>query len=360
MIINIPPLQHEAIVKKFISLRFAVLFIFLAGCTSLQYTEDHAAEYIDRIVSATAAIDKDDFSVDLLNFPIITGSEAGLQLDLIFRIITVIFFILVLIIIFQMHKAWKKNEENNRLLKQLHSQISEQNTYMQHIMNALEESESENLRVTKIIAHDLRSPIGAIVSASSLLLNETKLNEEASELISIIQKAGINALTFMTAILEKEDAHAVLKKEPVELNTLIKYCANILKYKAIEKRQTITIDSQTILLDCNLENIWRVISNLLTNAIKFSPDHSTIVLQTTEFDEHVIIEVKDQGIGIPNDLKPSLFTSQERRKRIGTRGEKPYGMGLPIAKKIIDAHKGKIWFEENEFKGTTFFVQLPK
>ncbi|WP_379089813.1 sensor histidine kinase [Pedobacter sp. UC225_65] len=74
----------------------------------------------------------------------------------------------------------------------------------------------------------------------------------------------------------------------------------------------------------------------------------------------VIIHIADNGIGIPKDFEEKIFDMFTKTKRLGTAGEKPYGLGLSISKQIVEGHQGKIWFEPNPSGGTIFFIQLPK
>lgn len=75
--------------------------------------------------------------------------------------------------------------------------------------------------------------------------------------------------------------------------------------------------------------------------------------------EKVIVSIKDEGIGIPESIKNKVFEWYTDGKRSGTEGEKPFGMGLAISKQIIAAHGGAIWFESEENKGTTFYIEIP-
>jgi len=107
------------------------------------------------------------------------------------------------------------------------------------------------------------------------------------------------------------------------------------------------------------EKMWRVLTNLIANAIKFTPlgKNIDVIMQSTY--EFITIIIKDEGIGIPNSLKNLVFDWDTMGKRQGTNGEKPFGMGLAISKQIISAHDGKIWFESKENVGTTFFIEIP-
>jgi len=102
-----------------------------------------------------------------------------------------------------------------------------------------------------------------------------------------------------------------------------------------------------------------VISNLITNAIKFSPAGAVINIRMYQQQNSVQIEVQDHGIGIPDKLKDKVFDMFSEARRPGTEGEQTSGLGMAISKEIVEAHGGKIWFESQEVTGTTFFISLP-
>jgi len=110
----------------------------------------------------------------------------------------------------------------------------------------------------------------------------------------------------------------------------------------------------------NRERIWRVISNLISNAIKFSNKGGVINIGINELENDVEIFIKDHGIGIPEKMKPMIFNMFTEAKRSGTAGEKSFGLGLSICRQIVENHGGKIWFESKPGEGTTFFIKLPK
>jgi two-component system sensor histidine kinase VicK len=112
-------------------------------------------------------------------------------------------------------------------------------------------------------------------------------------------------------------------------------------------------------LNISQEKIWRVISNLISNAIKFSPNNADIKVKVANGNNEVKISVSDNGIGIPDNIKNDVFNTFTNAKRTGTAGEKSFGLGLSICRQIIENHNGKIWFESNAGKGTTFYISLP-
>ncbi|OYW79022.1 MAG: hypothetical protein B7Z27_06350, partial [Sphingobacteriia bacterium 32-37-4] len=107
------------------------------------------------------------------------------------------------------------------------------------------------------------------------------------------------------------------------------------------------------------DKIDRVISNLVTNAIKFSKPASIVHVSLQSNDGYAEIIVKDNGIGIPEYLQGKIFDLFTTAKRKGTAGEKSYGLGLAICKKIVEVHEGFIHVESKEGVGSSFIVKLP-
>jgi signal transduction histidine kinase len=249
----------------------------------------------------------------------------------------------------------KKNELlllNNQLTRAL-------NLDLQNTINLLEQTNAESDKVLQVIAHDLRSPMAAIVGLSSFMISDHDLSPEDLEVVSIIHTSGVDSLKFINGILEREVLDIGLRKETIDLQILLKYCTTQLQFKANEKGQKIVLKSTKIFLKINREKIWRVLTNLITNAIKFSPAASIITINLTCHDHKVVVAISDQGIGIPIELRDKIFSASAQLQREGTNGEKSFGIGLSIAKQNIEAHGGTLRFESEVNKGTTFFICLP-
>ncbi|MBZ0262538.1 MAG: HAMP domain-containing histidine kinase, partial [Hyphomicrobiales bacterium] len=150
-------------------------------------------------------------------------------------------------------------------------------------------------------------------------------------------------------------------KESILVSKLVDECTKLLGFKAKEKEQTITTEltGEDVRVFVNREKMIRVLSNLISNAIKFSPFGAIITITSEKRAGNVLIAVKDKGIGVPKDMQDGLFEIFSPNVRNGTAGEKSYGLGLFICKQITEAHGGKIWLESKEGEGSTFFVELP-
>ncbi|MFT3700854.1 MAG: HAMP domain-containing sensor histidine kinase [Agriterribacter sp.] len=143
------------------------------------------------------------------------------------------------------------------------------------------------------------------------------------------------------------------------METLLQYCVALLKEKADEKNQQINLQTEPLIINANRQKVWRVISNLVNNAIKFSPQNSAIDIAMERRPASVVISIEDAGIGIPENIKERMFTNDIEISRPGTSGEESHGLGLIISKTIMEEHKGKIWFESYVGKGTIFYVEFP-
>jgi signal transduction histidine kinase len=112
-------------------------------------------------------------------------------------------------------------------------------------------------------------------------------------------------------------------------------------------------------LECDSGRIIQVLSNLITNGIKFSPNNSTIVIDAKLEDHSVVFDVTDSGMGIPKEEQNRLFTKFYQGDTSLTRVAGGTGLGLVICKGIVEAHRGKIWFISEAGKGSRFSFSIP-
>jgi two-component system sensor histidine kinase VicK len=106
--------------------------------------------------------------------------------------------------------------------------------------------------------------------------------------------------------------------------------------------------------------LMQAVNNLISNAIKFTPKGGIITVCLTDKDKTVLITVADNGIGIPQKYHDTLFDKFTRARRPGLNGEPTTGLGMSIIKTIVEWHRGQIWFESEENKGSTFYIEIPK
>jgi len=282
-----------------------------------------------------------------------------------YLIVALIYAVMALVIILLVFLNWKRSKNNVKNLSELNKTVTEQKQKLEASLFELEYGSKEKDRILRAVSHDLRNPIGGIASLTALMLMEPGLDAEQIELLQLIQTTTNNSLELINEILEATDvlSSKKLNMQYVDINVLLSHSVELLKFKAAEKNQKIMLyllDSPEELF-ISREKIWRVLSNLISNAIKFSPQGSVInVKLTAENNEYVQISVNDHGIGIPEEIRGEVFQMFTEAKRPGTAGEKSFGLGLSISKQIIESHKGEIWFDSDPVNGTTFYVRLKK
>ena len=273
-----------------------------------------------------------------------------------------VFAVMMLIILSLILLNWQKSWRNIKILGALNHQINDQNYNLERALEELKSSSQEKDRILRTVAHDLRNPIGGIASLTNAMADDDYTDQQ-KELIHLIKETSNNSLELINEILEiANNGSAVLNKVWVEINALLSHSVDLLKFKAAEKEQQIRLQllEKPVELFISREKIWRVVSNLISNAIKFSPAKAIVYVKITDLDNEIEISVKDPGIGIPENLKSKVFNIFTEAKRSGTAGEKSFGLGLSISRQIVENHKGKIWFENNTENGTTFYIRLPK
>ena len=151
-----------------------------------------------------------------------------------------------------------------------------------------------------------------------------------------------------------------LQKRPTDLNAYLTTQLGLHSLVAQEKGIALALALPPDALQVSLhpEKFGRVLDNLLNNALKFTPTGGTITVGVRQYEGKVRLTVQDTGIGIPGKLHNNLFDKFNPTRRAGLQGEITTGLGLFIAKQIVELHGGHIWLESREREGTTFFIEL--
>ncbi|MDP3394888.1 sensor histidine kinase KdpD [Sediminibacterium sp.] len=226
----------------------------------------------------------------------------------------------------------------------------------------LTKNKEERDRILNVVAHDLRSPLSGISGISKMMLADDKVVEDNKEMFRLIEQSAESTLRLITDLMHTNiNSAEQYQFQEIELNKLVQQILQILVFTAKEKNIIIEVNiaKQKLILNADKDKIDRVISNLVTNAIKFSKPGSIVHVSLHTNDGFAEITVKDNGIGIPEYLQGKIFDLFTTAKRKGTAGEKSYGLGLAICKKIVEVHEGFIHVESKEGIGSSFIVRLP-
>ncbi len=277
----------------------------------------------------------------------------------IFLAIIGVALLLVSCVVYLVYRNWQSSKKNLVDLKEANDRIQEKNEKLQLALLALQDSQQDNTRILAMIAHDLRTPVANIKLGVDMLLSHHAANSVQRELLDVIGKSSGHLLEMVEELMHTYEKDTSLEKELIELETLMSDCVDLMQFKANEKQQTISIDTVPLVFCGSREKIWRIISNLIGNAIKFTPKSGHIHVSLERMGDEALIRVMDEGIGIPEEYSDKLFEMSHIYGRQGTSGEPSTGMGLAIVKQIVSSYQGKIYFDSYPNKGTTFYVHLP-
>lgn len=214
-----------------------------------------------------------------------------------------------------------------------------------------------------IAAHELRTPIQPILGLSEILLCKKGSVEEEKELLNVIIRNAKRLRKLTENILDVtkiESQSLTVNKQHYRLNDIItNVLADHKKEEGDDKQRKIKLanfsNNDNIIVNADEERLTQVVSNLLTNAFKFTQKGEISVnITTDDTDQQVVVSVTDTGQGIDPEIMPRLFTKFATKSIVGT------GLGLYISKRIIEAHGGKMWAENNsDGIGATFSFTLP-
>ena len=267
-----------------------------------------------------------------------------------------VIFISLVITILMISQTLKRTQKS-------HQELALQNKHLQHSLDEMERVNKNYLRIMRVMAHDLRNPLSGITGLASMLMVEDELSEDSKSMLKLIETTGLHSMEMINELLKTglADENEQIIKQKIDLRSLLYDSVELLQFKARDKHQEILFehDSEPVMAEVNHEKIWRVINNLIVNAIKFSYPGEIIKVGIKAGNGRILISVADNGIGIPAEQKDAIFEMFTPAKKTGTDGEQPFGLGLSISKRIIELHNGHIWFENNTDKGSIFYIELP-
>jgi len=221
-------------------------------------------------------------------------------------------------------------------------------------------------KLFSIIAHDLRSPFNTIIGFTELMADKqhTLTLEAMHGYASMLNHVALTSFELLENLLEWSRIQRGMLK-PDRNQVVVEEFINVViashKERAEAKNQLVNVQVEPgLIANIDKRMMEAVLRNLFTNAIKFTPEGGVITLQALgTVEKHLRLAVSDTGIGIPEHLLPLLFTVDESKNRPGLGGERSSGLGLMLCKEFAELHGGRLWVETAEFKGSTFYVEVP-
>lgn len=228
----------------------------------------------------------------------------------------------------------------------------------------LERLAAEKSRIAAIAAHDLRNPLTIIAAYADLLKMDAPLDGDP---VLYVEEIGRSARYMMELVEEMLDSSLLesgrvdVDLQEVDLVAIGRHAATINRIRAERKEITLAFEAcpEQAPIRADPVKLRRIISNLVVNAIKFSPSHTLVTIRVRRTDDRALLEVEDEGIGIPRENLGMIFEPFKTLGHSGTAGEKSTGLGLAIVKELVALHGGTVEVESEVGRGSLFRVAFP-
>lgn len=232
------------------------------------------------------------------------------------------------------------------------------------ILAQLEEMKTNFLR---LVTHDLKTPVARIQGLAELLiqrrLRNLPIEDTEIEHLYTMTRSTDELNRFISRILDLtriESHNVALNFESKDINILIETVVKRFRPLAESKRIHVGLELEPLFpISLDVNAITKVLANLVDNAIQYSPPDSAISIHSYETDAHVIVAIKDQGVGISKSDQAQLFSKFFRGKQTAQQTVSGSGLGLYLTKYFVDAHHGRVEVESQLGKGSTFKLMLP-
>ena len=263
-------------------------------------------------------------------------------------------------------------EHNAEEFEQVQSSMLKLNQEMANISRELQQANAEYRRINEqknqflgMAAHELRNPIGSIISYMALLLEDGDgLSPDVVNILKDVSSLADFMLYLVNSLLDYsiiEQGRLVIEYNWTDFGLLAAHTVAVNRLMA--QRKGIRLECTPVDVGqvyCDIHKVKQVINNFLSNAIKFSPRNSVITLRLVYDPAHVRLEVADQGPGIPQGEQERLFKPFGRTSVKASEGEESTGLGLAISRRIVESHGGTIGVESELGQGSLFWFELPR
>lgn len=258
-------------------------------------------------------------------------------------------------------------KNSDKYIQELEEKIFDLSLKLKSKSNELNVAIESNSKILGKLTHNLKNPVGVIFSFSEMMLEDLEdySTEKLGKHLQIIKNSATFSLAFLDTISKYTRVNSpnyVLKPEKINYSELVNELINQFKAKAIEKNidLEVKLPSNDIFLTLDKDEVSQALSAVLNNALRYSNENSTVAISVEELKNTVETTITDQGIGISETDLSHIFEEFYVINTYSDDKQKCIGLGLAIAKIIIEKHKGKISAVSALEKGSSFKITLPK
>jgi signal transduction histidine kinase len=224
--------------------------------------------------------------------------------------------------------------------------------------------ESERLKTELVsnVSHELRTPLASILGFSDLMLKRDVDPADRRRYLEVIRSESARLATLLNDLLDlqrHERGVLELAKEEIDLNDLLRVQVTLYSAQSEVHEVVFRPSPDPLIVDADRDRLAQVVGNLISNAIKYSPNGGTVTVSSAIGRGNAWVWVHDEGLGIPREHQPQIFTKFFRGDAARKRGIAGTGLGLVLAQQIVEAHDGAIGFDSEEGKGSTFWIRIP-
>ncbi len=258
-------------------------------------------------------------------------------------------------------------QQTKKQMDQLEQTVEERTADLQKAYDDLRQLDQTKTTFYAIVNHEMRSPLTAIIGYTGLLRRDASLTDDQRRQIDAIYTNSNRVIDLVKNILDVsriEDGKLKIVPEHTPIIPIVQDAIATVEPQARGKLISIAFDGRippetTVYADA--KRVAQIIINLLNNAVKYTPETGTVRVKIdfANDEKMVQLDVIDTGIGIPEAVLPVIFDRFSRAERDGIRGISGTGLGLTIAKGLVDAHHGEIWAQSIDGEGATFSFTLP-
>jgi signal transduction histidine kinase len=212
------------------------------------------------------------------------------------------------------------------------------------------------------VSHELRTPLASVLGFSSLMLDREVSPEETKRYLEVIRTEARRLAALLNDLLDLqrvEQEALELRSDDVDLNELLSTQVTLYSAQSDAHELRFQQAGEPLTVRGDRDRLAQVVGNLLSNAIKYSPDGGVVEVTAEAIGDEAWIWVRDEGLGIPGGHQEQIFTKFFRGdvgRELGISGT---GLGLVLARQIVEAHGGQIGFESTSGRGSTFWLHLP-